>query len=77
MFGVPLRVCTTSAPGQFLSLGRPRGLYTQSELHDLSCFGAVCSYPLGKPLFVVKQLFAFSFSGSVLSAHPPTHGGDC
>ena len=21
---------------------------SQSELHDFSCFGAVCSYPLGK-----------------------------
>ena len=30
---------------------------------------------LGKPLFVLKQLFAFSLSGSFLSAHPPTHGG--
>ena len=24
--------------------------HTQSELHDLSCLGAVCSYPLGKPI---------------------------
>ena len=23
--------------------------HTQSQLNDLSCFGAVCSYPLGKP----------------------------
>ena len=30
---------------------------------------------LGKPLFVLKQLFAFSFSGSFMSALPPTHGG--
>ena len=35
------------------------------------------SSPLGKPLFVLKQLFAFSLSGSFLSAHPPPHGGGC
>ena len=38
--------------------------------------------PFGKPLFVLKQLFAFSFSGSFLSARtPPTParggGGGC
>ena len=49
--------------------------YTQSKLHDLSCIGAVCSFTLGKPLFVLKQLFAFSFSGSFLSAHPPPPRG--
>ena len=35
------------------------------------------SSPLGKPLFVLKQLFAFSLSGGFLSAHPPTHRGGC
>ena len=35
-----------------------------------------CISPLlGKPLFVLKQLFALSISGSFLSAHPPTQGG--
>ena len=34
------------------------------------------SSPLGKPLFVLKQLFASSLSGSFLSARPPTHGGE-
>ena len=31
---------------------------SQSELHDLSCFGAVCSYPLGKhgECWVTRQL---------------------
>ena len=31
--------------------------------------------PFGKPLFVLEQLFAFSFLGSFLSARPPPCGG--
>ena len=31
--------------------------------------------PFGKPLFVLNQLFAFSFSGSFLSARPAPYGG--
>ena len=48
-----------------------------SSLNDMICPDLVqcVSCLFGKPLLVLKQLFAFSLSGSFLSAHPPTHGG--
>ena len=36
--------------------------HTQSELHDSSCFGAVCSYPLGKVHLAGVKIF---FHGSM------------
>ena len=65
LYGAAVFLCSPSLEGSTPSLS------------DMICPELVqCATSLlGKPLFVLKHLFAFSLSGSFLSAHPPTHGG--
>ena len=66
LYGAALFLCLPFLEGSTLSL-------TDMICRDLvQCVSSL----IGKPLFVLKQLFAFSLSGSFLSAHPPTQGGE-